>query len=265
MGYDDAKVRRAAADRDLRPPRRPRIAEPSRRQGARSPQAAQHRRRLPGRRQAPSARRSGQRSPASAAQTEPTSFANGVDDPLARRQGQGHPRRERAAGRRPAGVGRRLRRHRRHRRRARHRRRRHPPGSRGQIDDGGQLRARTRTRRTSTATAPTSRRRSRARVPPPTGANKGVAPGANLIVGKVLGDDGYGQDSWMLAGMQWAAESGADVVSMSLGDSIPVRRLRPDVDGGRRPLGAVRHAVRGRRRQRRAGEHLRARCGRRRR
>jgi subtilisin family serine protease len=53
------------------------------------------------------------------------------------------------------------------------------------------------------------------------GANKGVAPGADLIVGKVLGNDGYGQDSWTLAGMQWAAETGADVVSMSLGDSIP--------------------------------------------
>ena len=53
------------------------------------------------------------------------------------------------------------------------------------------------------------------------GALKGVAPGADLIVGKVLGDDGYGADSWVLAGMQWAAESGADVVSMSLGDTTP--------------------------------------------
>ncbi|MFG3702685.1 S8 family serine peptidase [Micromonospora sp. NPDC047620] len=50
------------------------------------------------------------------------------------------------------------------------------------------------------------------------GAYKGVAPGADLIVGKVLSNDGFGQDSWVLAGMQWAAESGADVVSMSLSD-----------------------------------------------
>ncbi|SCF02662.1 Serine protease, subtilisin family [Micromonospora viridifaciens] len=50
------------------------------------------------------------------------------------------------------------------------------------------------------------------------GTYKGVAPGADLIVGKVLGNDGFGMDSWVLAGMQWAAESGADVVSMSLSD-----------------------------------------------
>ncbi|GAA3778776.1 S8 family serine peptidase [Plantactinospora mayteni] len=51
------------------------------------------------------------------------------------------------------------------------------------------------------------------------GEYKGVAPGADLIVGKVLGNDGYGADSWILAGMQWAAESGADIISMSLGDA----------------------------------------------
>ncbi|MFI0203688.1 MULTISPECIES: S8 family serine peptidase [Streptomyces] len=54
------------------------------------------------------------------------------------------------------------------------------------------------------------------------GANKGVAPGADLFVGKVLGGpEGSGQDSWVMAGMQWAAESGADIVNMSLGDSYP--------------------------------------------
>ncbi|MFI8006956.1 S8 family serine peptidase [Streptomyces sp. NPDC086010] len=50
------------------------------------------------------------------------------------------------------------------------------------------------------------------------GKEKGVAPGARLHVGKVLDDDGSGQDSWVLAGMEWAArEQHAKVISMSLG------------------------------------------------
>jgi subtilisin family serine protease len=48
------------------------------------------------------------------------------------------------------------------------------------------------------------------------GLRKGVAPGAELLVGKVLGDTGTGQTGWVLAGMEWAAAQGADVVSMSL-------------------------------------------------
>ncbi|NUR71004.1 MAG: S8 family serine peptidase [Hamadaea sp.] len=53
------------------------------------------------------------------------------------------------------------------------------------------------------------------------GTEKGVAPGAKLLVGKVLNYAGSGQDSWIIAGMQWAVDSGADVVSMSLGSSSP--------------------------------------------
>ncbi|MBC9712984.1 S8 family serine peptidase [Streptomyces sp. TRM66268-LWL] len=54
------------------------------------------------------------------------------------------------------------------------------------------------------------------------GKNKGVAPGAELISGKVLNDSGSGLLSWIIAGMEWAAvEAGADVVSMSLGTSEP--------------------------------------------
>ncbi|MFJ2094072.1 S8 family peptidase [Streptomyces sp. NPDC087901] len=49
------------------------------------------------------------------------------------------------------------------------------------------------------------------------GKFKGVAPGADLFIGKVLDDSGSGQFSWIMAGMEWAADQGADVVSMSLG------------------------------------------------
>ena len=37
------------------------------------------------------------------------------------------------------------------------------------------------------------------------GVEKGVAPGAQLVVGKVLGDDGFGAESWIIDGMEWAA------------------------------------------------------------
>lgn len=49
------------------------------------------------------------------------------------------------------------------------------------------------------------------------GTRKGVAPGADLLVGKVLADEGYGYESWIIAGMEWAAAEGASVISMSLG------------------------------------------------
>ncbi|WP_328379883.1 S8 family serine peptidase [Streptomyces sp. NBC_00440] len=50
------------------------------------------------------------------------------------------------------------------------------------------------------------------------GREKGVAPGTSLLIGKVLDDQGSGQDSWIIAGMQWAVDQQADVVSMSLGN-----------------------------------------------
>ncbi|WP_434096593.1 S8 family peptidase [Streptomyces nitrosporeus] len=49
------------------------------------------------------------------------------------------------------------------------------------------------------------------------GKFKGVAPDASLLNGKVLDDDGYGDDSGILAGMEWAVAQGADIVNLSLG------------------------------------------------
>jgi subtilisin family serine protease len=51
------------------------------------------------------------------------------------------------------------------------------------------------------------------------GLKKGVAPHADLLVGKVLGDSGGGATSGIVAGMEWAVAQGADVISMSLGST----------------------------------------------
>ncbi|MFC8803792.1 S8 family serine peptidase [Streptomyces anthocyanicus] len=54
------------------------------------------------------------------------------------------------------------------------------------------------------------------------GKEKGVAPGATLAVGKVLDDEGFGSESEIIAGMEWAARDvDADIVSMSLGSTEP--------------------------------------------
>ncbi|MBB0229441.1 S8 family serine peptidase [Streptomyces calidiresistens] len=45
----------------------------------------------------------------------------------------------------------------------------------------------------------------------------GVAPGADVLDVKVLDDDGFGFDSEIIEGMEWAVEQGADIINMSLG------------------------------------------------
>ncbi|MEU5964205.1 S8 family serine peptidase [Micromonospora parva] len=59
------------------------------------------------------------------------------------------------------------------------------------------------------------------------GQRRGVAPDARLMIGKVLDDHGSGEDSGIIAGMEWAAAR-ADVINMSLGGS--------DADDGNDPL-----------------------------
>lgn len=49
------------------------------------------------------------------------------------------------------------------------------------------------------------------------GKYKGVAPGAELVIGKVLDKNGQGTSSAVIGAMEWAAHTGADVISMSLG------------------------------------------------
>ncbi|WP_030667836.1 S8 family peptidase [Streptomyces sp. NRRL B-1347] len=64
------------------------------------------------------------------------------------------------------------------------------------------------------------------------GKLKGVAPGAKVLSGKVLDDEGFGDDSGIVAGMEWAAAQGADVVNLSLGggDSEGTDPLEAAVD-----------------------------------
>ncbi len=50
------------------------------------------------------------------------------------------------------------------------------------------------------------------------GKERGVAPGVRLHIGKVLNNEGAGDESWIIAGMEWAArDQHAKIVSMSLG------------------------------------------------
>ncbi|MGV9849099.1 S8 family peptidase [Streptomyces sp. NPDC003442] len=51
------------------------------------------------------------------------------------------------------------------------------------------------------------------------GLYKGVAPGAEILNAKVLNDSGEGTDSSVIAGLEWAADQGAKVANLSLGQS----------------------------------------------
>ncbi|MGM1063225.1 S8 family serine peptidase [Saccharothrix sp. Mg75] len=59
------------------------------------------------------------------------------------------------------------------------------------------------------------------------GTYRGVAPDSAVLNGKVLGDHGGGRESDVIAGMEWAAAAGADVVNMSLGSSMPTDGTDP--------------------------------------
>jgi len=49
----------------------------------------------------------------------------------------------------------------------------------------------------------------------------GVAPESKIIIAKVLNDEGSGTSTDIVAGIRWAVEAGADILSMSLGSPEP--------------------------------------------
>lgn len=58
----------------------------------------------------------------------------------------------------------------------------------------------------------------------------GVAPECRLLTAKVLGDDGSGTSAEVAAGIAWAVESGADVLSLSLGSPDPSDAIRAAIE-----------------------------------
>lgn len=62
------------------------------------------------------------------------------------------------------------------------------------------------------------------------GNSIGMAPDADLIVGKVLSNEGSGGSDGIAAGIRWAADQGAHVISMSLGGGGPDTATNQAID-----------------------------------
>jgi serine protease len=56
---------------------------------------------------------------------------------------------------------------------------------------------------------------------PGNGGVAGVAYNVNLLIARVLGDDGFGSTSGVVRGINWCVDQGADILSLSLGSDAP--------------------------------------------
>ena len=58
----------------------------------------------------------------------------------------------------------------------------------------------------------------------------GLGRNCSIMNVKVLGNDGFGYYSWVVEGVTWAADNGANVINMSLGDTAPSSILQSAID-----------------------------------
>jgi subtilisin family serine protease len=70
----------------------------------------------------------------------------------------------------------------------------------------------------------------------------GVAYDVNLLIARVLGDDGFGSTSGVVKGVNWCVDQGADILSLSLGSDQPSiteeRAFQSAWDAGRLSIAA---------------------------
>ena len=62
----------------------------------------------------------------------------------------------------------------------------------------------------------------------------GVAPAAQLYIGKIVNDEGKGSLDWMIAGIQYGIEQEVDIITISIGSKVdPGERLKQKVQQAR--------------------------------
>lgn len=55
----------------------------------------------------------------------------------------------------------------------------------------------------------------------------GIAPHSELVIGKILNDNGSGADEWLAAGIEWCLEQKCDIINLSLGAPASLEKKFP--------------------------------------